>query len=497
MTRFVLALATGIVALSSMLPAQAAETAAVNGYARASAAYVPANVNPNFDFWPVYSMSETDGSISHGLSGGFWPGFLVDATFFQFGYQPFERALFGVAESAHPIQASEDVAGTNDFAKLCTAGEITKLALPAGLGEAGAPQQLLSGCKALYTQYRNRVPFGTLSAQTSSAALRSNGNALGGEVKLGAIRIGNAYSTSFTDASSGKRTDSSATVILSDVEIAGTLRIQTIISTVRALADGTARGATTQRSITFHGASVAGQSVTIDEDGVSLPSGKDLDPYLATHGVAVRLVDGSDQRTPTVAQASSGALVVQAVRRSSADALGGSGARCRQFMDLYPEPVATVNHTLGPNPIYSPQPPYDQLPATLGINETLLPSIPCPLLLMERNIDTGVALAGATAAARFQSIPGIDFDFGGDDDGIDVGGAGGFNVPRGGGFTGPLLPDFDGIPPVPTPSIIRPFTVRGLGAGVAGRVKAAYAAMAALVLMLVVGRRAFRYLIRL
>ncbi|HVL89706.1 MAG TPA: hypothetical protein VM841_05670, partial [Actinomycetota bacterium] len=270
-----------MLALAAMLPGHArAETpnAAVNGFARASAAFIPFNVNPNFDFWPVYSLSETDGSFSHGLAGGFWPGFLVDATFFQFGYQPFERALFGVAESAYPITPFEDTASSTDFAEMCAAGEKSTVPLPDNQGDLGAPEPMLTGCQSLYTQYKNRIPYSVSDARTVSGELFSDSSATGVELRLGTIVAGSAYSSSFTDASQGGKTVSGATVLLSDIKITDALRIEQLRSVVRTVADGTAKGAKIERTLEILNARFQQQPVRIGEDGVTLPDGTPSSP---------------------------------------------------------------------------------------------------------------------------------------------------------------------------------------------------------------------------
>src|SRR5438445_327541 len=65
--------------------AQAAQEldATANGRAEATAVFVPFRVNPNLEFSPAYSFSQiansASQSASHGISAGFYPGFLLDA----------------------------------------------------------------------------------------------------------------------------------------------------------------------------------------------------------------------------------------------------------------------------------------------------------------------------------------------------------------------------------------------------------------------------------
>lgn len=475
--------------------------AAVNGFARASAAFIPFNVNPNFDFWPVYSLSETDGSFSHGVSGGFWPGFLVDATFFQFGYQPFERALFGVAESAYPITPNEDTASTTDFAEMCAAGEKSTVPLPDGQGELAAPEPLLTGCQSLYTQYKSRIPYSVSDARTTSSELRSEGAATGAELRLGAIVAGAAYSSSFTDASQGGVTESGATVLLSDVKITEALHIKQIRSVVRTVSDGTAKGAVVERSLEIVDARFQDQPVVIDEEGVSTPGGDGLNEQLRAYGIDVRIVEGSGEKSATEAEADSGALVVRMIHDASTIYPGDATATCADLEEAQPEPVATISQDLGENPLHEPRPPYDQLPSDVAVNETVLPAVACPLFFFERAVDVGVALGGTTAASRFLPLPPVpEFDFGDDDfGGADGDGTIGGGPIGGGGAgefpdTGPLLPEYGNTPPVPVESVTG--RVEALGAGVAGGVKALYGGMAVALALLIAGRSGFRTLAR-
>ncbi|HEX9696313.1 MAG TPA: hypothetical protein VGB64_08360, partial [Actinomycetota bacterium] len=487
-----------VVALTAMLPAvpahAAVPNAAVNGFARASAAFIPFNVNPNFDFWPVYSLSETDGSFSHGISAGFWPGFLVDATFFQFGYQPFERALFGAAESAYPITPTEDTASSTDFAEMCAAGEKSTVPLPNDQGDLAAPEPMLTGCQSLYTQYKNRIPYSVSDARTASGELVSDGSATGAELRLGTVVAGSAYASSFTDASKGGKTVSGATVILDDVKITDALRIEQLRSVVRTVADGTVKGAKIERELVVVNARFQGEPVVIGEDGVALPDGTPVDDQLAAYGVDVRLVDGTEARSATEARADSGALVVRMTRDASTVYPGDANATCNEFSGAQPSPVATVSEDLGANPLFEPKPPYDQLPDRIEVNESVLPAIACPLFLMERAVDVGVALGGTTAASRFQPLPpeptfdfDDDFDFGGDfGGGTAIGGIGGGEFPDG----GPLLPRYENTPPVPVDTITG--FAEALGADAPSGIKALYGGMVLALALLIAGRQTFR-----
>jgi hypothetical protein len=476
-------------------PAHAAENAAVNGWARAFGAYVPASVNPNLDFWPVYSFSETDNSLSHGVSAGFWPGFLVDATFFQFGYQPFERAAFGVAESLWPDAPNSSSAGTSDFDKFCAAGQVSSVPLPADQGDAKVPAPLLSGCRAMYTQYRSYVPYEVTSGTTLSDSLRSSGLAKAAEVRLPAgVTVGSATSTSSTDANDG-HVVSTATVILNDVRIGATLRIGQLRATASATSNGTRAGAKGTRSIEIKDATANGGPVQIGEDGVTTPAQRSLNEQLAHEGFAVWIAQRETQIEGAAVTADSSALVIRSTRNGPPPDVSRAGADvCARQAQLSPAPAATVHQDFGENPLYRERAPYDLLPPRLEVNETVPPSVPCLLLAFERSTDLGVVLGGATAYAgytrlaappSFGDIPYVPdrtiFEH--------FGGGPGFGV-------GGLIPSFEEVPPVPR-NLPRPvFAAGDLGPDVAQKVKTLYGGMALAFALLVGGRKAFRTLSR-
>ncbi|MHB8513347.1 MAG: hypothetical protein ACYDCC_14380 [Actinomycetota bacterium] len=500
MRRFVCVACTCAMLVFACMPLARADVAnaAVNGFARASAVYVPFSVNPNFDFWPVYSLSETDGSLSHGIAAGFWPGFLVDATFFQFGYQPAERAFLGAAESEYPTGPLSDESGSTDFARECEAGQVSQVPLPLGLGQGSAPEPLLTGCQSLYTQYKGHIPYSVSSGSTTSDVLQAAGSANGAQVQAGTVTIGSAYSTSYTNASDGKQTDSSATVILNDVQIGGSLRIKELISTVHAVADGSAKDAVAQRSLTIIDATDGGQPVTIGSNGVTTPGGQSLNGALAAQGLQVRIVDGQTSSGPNQSTVDSGALVVRETRDTTGT-FGDSEKECTTVSNAYPKPVATVSQSIAPNPLYEPAPPYNQLPSNVSVDQQIVPALPCPLLLFERSVDVGVALGGATASARYTLLPpGLSFPSSPVIPptttttvipGRTIGSNGAPSI-------GALLPAYANTPPVPVQSILKPYIFEGLGAGEARGVKAVFGGIFALVLALIASRFGFKALMR-
>lgn len=494
MKRLLAAIGATLLMVVPVLPAGAAENAAVNGWARGFGAFVPASVNPNLDFWPVYSFSETDNSLSHGVSGGFWPGFLVDATFFQFGYQPFERAAFGIAESLWPEAPNEASAGTSDFDKLCAAGQVSSVPLPADEGDAKFPAPLLNGCRAMYSQYRSYVPYEVSSGRTQSDSLAASGLAKAAELRLPAgVTVGSATATSSTNARSGKVV-STATVILSDIRIGSSLRIGELRATATAISNGTREGAKGTRSIDIIDATANGQPAHIGDDGVTTSAQRSLNEQIAREGFAVWVAQHEALIEGTAATADSGTLVIRSTRNGPPSELSRAGADvCARQEQLRPTPAATVHEDLGPNPLYRQRAPYDLLPPRLEVNETVPPSVPCLLLAFERSTDLGVVLGGATAYADYTRLPATP-SFGEEPFVPDrtiystIGGGPGFGV-------GGRIPSFEEVPPVPR-TLVRPAFIGDFGPEVAQKVKTLYGGMALAFALLIGGRKAFRTLSR-
>ena len=481
-------------------PASAAEErrAAINGFARASGAFVPFAVNPNFDFWPVYSLSEINTNSSHGVSGGFWPGFLVDATFFQFGYQPFERAFFGVSESLWPSQPNESSAGTHDFEKFCAAGEVSKVPLPFGLGEGAFPEPLLTGCQSMYAQYRPFVPWEVAASDSGSDHAFTEGRATGTSFRFGPVSAEMVRATSSSDARGFDVMTSDAGVLIRDLSIGEDLHIKELRSRAVAVADGTEEGARATTRMTVVEATFRGEPVEITDKDVMIPDVGSIDEELAKQGIEVRLIGGRAETSGGVAQAEAGGLVIRLRRGGPPPEFDDpTTAACDAIADLEPDPITSADEDIASNPAYDARPPLNQAPEKVEIHESVPPPIGCPLLLMQRALDLGIVLGGANAAARLQPLPPIpDFDFGGFD-----GDFGFFDTPGvGGGLApifdggGPVLPSFGEVPPVPIDDVATSVLL-DLGPEAAKKVRVIYAGMAILLGLTLVGRRVFRTLV--
>src|SRR5581483_304814 len=96
------ALAISLVPFGTAHADELTQPAIVQGAGLAAAGVAAASVDPNVDFWPIYSQSSMDNDSSHGLSGAIWPGFLLDAFAWLYGLQPQERGGLAISESQWP-----------------------------------------------------------------------------------------------------------------------------------------------------------------------------------------------------------------------------------------------------------------------------------------------------------------------------------------------------------------------------------------------------------
>ena len=489
--------------------------ATANGRAEAAAVFVPFRVNPNIDFYPAYSYSEiansASQSTSHGISAGFYPGFLLDAFMDFYGFKGPGRALLGFAETQWPDAPQEADASTADFGKLCKESgdnpQITQY----------FPKQLFDGCVQFYGAltggFGGSLPYRIAAGHSQSGFLTASGFSDGSEMTLPlpqALTIGHAHSTSETSAASTHSSVSDATAVLQDVTI-GELHISQIRSTAGATNDARL-GTKVTRNVEIVGATIAGRSVTIDENGIRPITDNEqvrtaLDRF-AQEGFEVRLIAGRDTVDPDSGEVStvSGGLSVRMVRsgiptqlQDPNDQLCAQTSELQQNPALTPGSVYTFGYDLASVPplndayhnIWDNNYPLGLvLPRDIEGEEPIPPVIPCAGVLFDRAVDAGVVLAVTAASARFtEGVP----------------------LPDLGNVVTPGVPDrvitttitLPGAGSVSGPPAIGPGPASALvasgpdfGADVAGRLKLLYGAMVLVVVGLVAGRSAFRQLIR-
>lgn len=157
----------------------------------------------------------------------------------------------------------------------------------------------------------------TLVSESSARGVGVSGAAAG---LPAAVTVGSVSSAAVSKAVDDRMTAAGSTA-LDDIEIAGVLTIRSIRSTVSGALSGEAGGSAAEQDLNVAGATVAGQPVEIDEEGVhavgqppTLVPGRDqaeVDEALAAAGVRVALVPAPEPTLSddgTKLQASSGTL---------------------------------------------------------------------------------------------------------------------------------------------------------------------------------------------
>ncbi len=489
--------------------------ATVNGRAEAAAVFVPFRVNPNLELYPAYSLSEVANSASqsasHGISAGFYPGFLLDAFMDFYGFKGPGRALLGFAETQWPDPPQKADVSTADFGNLCKESgrneQITQY----------FPKPLFDGCEQFYAAmtggFGGSLLYKVSAGHSESAFLTSSGAADGFQMTVplpDALTIAHAHSASDTRATNGHASVSEATAVLRDISF-GPLHISEIRSIARAT-DATA-GHKTERSIQIAGATLDGQAVTIDEDGISPvndnPGVRAAIEQFASEGFVVELVQGRDSVDPDSGEvtAISGGLQIRLVRAGTPPQLQEPTDQvCAQATQLQngdnpvlaPGALYTLDYDLEDVPPVNDayQKAWDEnyplglvLPRDVEGSEPVPPVIPCTGVLFDRAVDAGVVLGVTSASARFvEGLPLPDLD----------------------GVFAPGTPDryltttttipgtLPGLVPPAAPPAAQPAALAsgGLRSDIAGRVKLIYGVLMIFVATLVFGRTAFKRLIR-
>jgi hypothetical protein len=495
--------------------ADAGLNATANGRAEAAAVFIPFRVNPNLELYPAYSLSEVANSASqsasHGISAGFYPGFLLDAFMDFYGFKGPGRALVGMTETQWPDPPQKGDASTADFGTLCKeSGNDEKIT-------QYFPKPLFDGCQQFYAAFTGgfggSLPYRFSSGHSESRHLAASGNADGFQMTVplpDALTIAHARATSDTNATSGHATVADATAVLRDVSF-GELHISEIRASARAVDDGRL-GPKTTRSIQIVGATLAGQTVTIDEKGISPvndnPGVRQALDRFAAEGFDVQLVQGHDEVDPDSGEVTtvSGGLQLRMIRNGTpaefqepADQLCDQTTQLQSDSVLQPGSLDTLNYDLESVPPLNDayQKAWDEnyplglvLPRDVSGSEPVPPFIPCAGVLFDRAVDAGIVLGVATASARFEE---------------------GVALPDLNGVLTPGIPDrflttTTTIPGTPGVTVSPPGSVSqqpaalasapGLGADVAERVKLIYGALMILLAALVCGRIAFKRLVR-
>lgn len=498
MTRRAIAVAavTVLLVVGVGVPAHAAseQRAILGGAALSSATVALAAVNPNFDLWPVYSFSEMDNAASHTLSAGVWPGFLIDAFFWLYKFQPVERGALGVAESLwpnapHTAEASSSRYATSNTSDLCG------FAL-------GANPAAEAACRTVWDPFvaGNSLRGGT--AHASSAETKADGAAQGAGLSLpGGIEVAGVHSGSSTSAADARTAVSEATQRVKEIRIGTSLVIESIEARAVARANGGANGASALSVLTLGRVTFNGQAATIDDRGVHVMADEgasSANAILAAQGFDVRLFQGRDDAAQdgTAATASSGGLVVRVARDRIPEPLPAQNAAACAAIAASPinQELLRVSRDVD-NPLYGVV-PFVPMDKTFHVDESVPPVVPCPYV--DRSTDVGIVLGTAAAGATSNLLPPepepVDRRIGATPDRVTfdtiaVPGPPTIEEPA------PVAPR--ATSPGPTVVVRSPRLVRkALAHAVADTVKLLYGAMWIALVMIVIGRFSFRSLMR-
>jgi hypothetical protein len=397
------ALATALAAGPLVLSPRAAsaptpQTAIIDGAALSAAAVAVASVEPNFDFWPVFAESSMNNSLSHGLAAGFWPGFLIDAFFFIYGFQTTERGALGVSESQYPNPPQDAKASSTGFL----------------LGNFSQGCEFLFGRQGSTTDTCKRYaapvldpPGAAGTSETHSAPLSSNGAAHATRFTypgiLEAADVQSATSSKFVDGHARVE----AIFAAKDVTIGAQLHIDAIRARSLSVAGGSP---VAQSELSLAGVTFAGQSARIDDQGVHVTGDQSTDAAnasLAAQGIEVRLVQGRRQAGGDQVAASSGGLRVRVFRERAEEAFpmpvtSTRDAACRsaQASPLSAE-ITRLQYTI-PDPAFG-RVPFAPLPPDFQIDQSVPPPFSCPFL--NRSFDIGIVLGLTQADARLTPLP--------------------------------------------------------------------------------------------
>lgn len=358
MRRAALCLCAASLALAPWTGVRASE-AAVELQAHAAIFASTVNVQPRFDPAIADSSSAASPLGTSSIDGVAWPGFLVDAFFFLYGFQSVERLALGVTEAHYPQGPATGDATLSNLA-FTNAGDPSMVPAHGGHSRAQASEGRASGIAAI------------------------------AGVALPAGSLGSATSTSQTEGDTA-----TATQTVQDFTI-GPLHVETISGTASARAGAHADAEATLR---VTGASVNGTVVGIDREGVHAQTASAeaaAASALATAGVSVRLVP-AERSADGASSASSGGVLITIERQFTdptprdvrlALLLGSASAYARAGAEPAGAPRSTFNGPLVLGIVLSPAPP------ATGSRPTE------PTQHLRRRIIVTEAAAGVTAGAR-------------------------------------------------------------------------------------------------
>lgn len=375
----------------------------VSGSALAASAVAIGNVNPNVDFWPIYSTSSIDNEISHGLSGAMWPGFLVDAFFWLYGFQPIERAALGISESQFPSLPHATEASSSAFVMSNFADGCRFL-----FGSGGAATE---ACKNTTGPFINRPPGTVGSSGSRSGDLTSDGWSQATKFVYPSVLEAGSVKTSTSSKFVDGHTVTEAKLVASDVSVAN-LRIASLTATSVAIATAKPGANKATSSVSLAGVTYGGQSATVDDSGVHLTADRAADgpnQTLAAQGLQVRLVQGTEKSSPDgqTSSATSGGLTVRISRERAEEAFPAPVrearlAACAAAANSPLSQEITRIRVSQPDPLFG-RVPFAPLPERFEVDQSVFPPASCPFV--NRGFDVGLAIGMTNASSRLSALP--------------------------------------------------------------------------------------------
>jgi hypothetical protein len=403
MKRILASLAVITVALVPTSGARADESASsppaiVQGAGLAAAGVAAASVDPNVDFWPIYSESSIDNDSSHALSGAIWPGFLLDAFAWLYGLQPQERGGLGVSESQWPNPPHVSSASSTGF---------MLQNFQSGCAQLFGPAQ----CDQAFATF-GRPPAAAGLSTSSSGPLTSSGQARG-------VRFDIPGVLDATQASSHTNThlENGTTVVESvftahDITIGGVVHIDSIEARSVARAAGDPAHSAGTSTLKIVGADFGGTPVVIDDHGLHTVGDSGTDDFnkaLAAQGLEIRGSQGRRTIDPSgqFVDAASGGLLINVSRQRAEDSLpqplvAGKNAACASAANSPLNNEITHVRIDQPNPLYGTV-PVPGMPQRAQLDQSVPPPVQCPFT--NRNVGVLLVLGLTDASARLTPLP--------------------------------------------------------------------------------------------
>jgi hypothetical protein len=393
----VIALAPFAATRATSAPRSADEVIA-SGAGLAAAAVAVANVDPDFDVWPLYSESSFDNQSSHGLSAATWPGFLLDAFAWLYGLQPQERGGLGISESQWPNPPHRSRGSSSEF---------MIESFDEGCREFFGP----GTCEGFFEAFE-RAPARIGVSESQSDELASRGNARGARFDfpdlIEATEAKTATNSRFVDG----RSVVESVFTARDITIGTDLHIDLIEARSVATAGGDPDHSDGSSTLRIVGARFGDTPVVIDDQGMHAAGDggtDDLNDALAAQGVEVRASLGrrSEDAAGEFVDAATGGLMVHILRERVEEEfpeplIAGKNAMCAAAEDNALNQEITRIQVDQPNPLYG-QVPIPAMPARVQLEQSVPPPVGCPFF--NRNFELTIALGLTNASARLSPLP--------------------------------------------------------------------------------------------